>query len=334
MSIIFFLLLLSSCISSVLSADVNDGLVLLKIKEQLGNPQELSNWVEGFQFCGGLPYGSGNVECTSTGRVRFLGIQHIKGPAAPFPEAICNLTELQGLSLLSLYNLYGPIPSCVNQLSNLGLLNIQDTGLSSLPESLFLNHQKLTNLIVTSNVFSGSIPASLSTIPTLYYVDLTNNSLKGSIPPDLVHGQYTYLFLSDNRFTGEIPKSYQWLPLSVIDVRNNKLTGDPSFLFNKENILTIDLSHNNFEFDFSNVEISETLSYLHLGFNKIYGKIPQSIASTNRFFFLDLRDNKLCGEIPQRQDFPWQPSDASIFADNKCLCGSPLPPCCKAGPAP
>ncbi|KAJ1695142.1 hypothetical protein LUZ63_011840 [Rhynchospora breviuscula] len=334
MSIIFFLLLLSSCTSSVLSADVNDGLVLLKIKEQLGNPQELSNWVDGFQFCGGLTSGNGQVQCTSTGRVKLLALQGITAPAAPFPEAICDLTELEALILSFVYNLYGPIPSCINQLSNLHLLDVEYTGLSSLPEFLFLNHQKLTNLILSSNAFSGSIPASLSTIPNLYHLDLTNNSLKGSIPPDLVRGQYTYLYLSDNRLTGEIPKSYQWTPLSSIYVRNNKLTGDPSFLFSKENIFWIDLSNNNFEFNLSNVEISETLTYLYLGFNKIYGNIPKSIASSDHFINLDFRDNKLCGEIPQREGFPWQPSDASIFADNKCLCGSPLPPCYKAGPAP
>ncbi|KAJ3688567.1 hypothetical protein LUZ61_017731 [Rhynchospora tenuis] len=338
MSIIFFLLLLSSCTSSVLSADVNDGLVLLKIKEQLGNPQELSNWVEGFQFCGGLAYtGSyGQVECTSTGRVKHLAIQSIMtAPAAPFPEAICDLTELEALTINFLYNLYGPIPSCVNQLSNLFTFDIERTGLSgSLSESLFLNHQKLQYLILSSNAFSGSIPASISTIPTLKDLDLTNNSLNGTIPPDLVRGPDSSLLLNENRLTGEIPKCYQWVPLGWFTVSNNKLTGDPSFLLSKENILVINLSHNDFEFDLSDVEISKTISILDLGFNKIYGKIPQSIATGDHFIDLDVRNNELCGDIPQRKVLPWQPYEAANFADNKCLCGSPLPPCDNPGPAP
>ncbi|KAJ1695141.1 hypothetical protein LUZ63_011839 [Rhynchospora breviuscula] len=334
MSIIFFLLLLSSCTSCVLSADVNDGLVLLKIKEQLGNPQELSNWVEGFQYCGGSAFSNNaQMQCDNNGRVNYLVLQVITA-SAPFPEAICDLTELEGLTINSLYNLYGPIPSCINQLSNLHLFDIERTGLSSLPELLFLNHEKLHDLILSSNAFSGSIPASLSTIPTLNHLDFSNNSLKGTIPPDLVHGQYATLFLNDNRLTGEIPKCYLWVPLGSIYARNNKLTGDPSFLFNKENIYAIDLSHNDFEFDLSNVEISKSLRSLYLGFNKIYGNIPQSIASADHYIDLDFRNNKLCGEIPQRQIFPWQPFEASIFADNKCLCGSPLPPCKNPGSAP
>ncbi|KAJ4773156.1 Polygalacturonase inhibitor 1 [Rhynchospora pubera] len=336
MSIIFFLLL-SSCTSSVLSADVNDGLVLLKIKEQLGNPQELSNLAEVYQHCGGTTFNfHGEIQCDNNGRIHYLTLLSITA-SAPFPEAICDLTELEGLSLLSLYNLYGPIPSCISQLSNLNLLDIERTGLSgSLPESLFLNHQKLKYLILTSNAFSGSIPTSLSTIPTLSDLDLSNNSLTGTIPPDLVHGQDAAISLNDNRLTGEIPKCYQWLPLHGISVRNNELNGDPSFLFNKENIIGIDLSHNDFEFDLSNVEISKSLRSLYLGFNKIYGNIPQSIASAHADYLidLDLRNNNLCGEIPQSQVAPWQPFEASIFADNKCLCGSPLPPCQNPGPAP
>ncbi|KAJ4773159.1 Polygalacturonase inhibitor protein [Rhynchospora pubera] len=342
MNIIFCLLLLSSCTSSVLSADVNDGLVLLKIKEQLGNPQELSNWVEGFQFCGGSAFSTNNfvIQCTSTGHVKKLIIEDIMAPSAPFPEAICDLAELEELNLVLLYNLYGPIPSCISQLSNLNFFSIYSTGLSgSLPESLFLNHQKFTDLILSSNAFSGSIPASLSTIPNLHYLDLSNNSLTGTIPPelvhgqDLVHGQLVSLKLSDNRLTGEIPKCYQWLPLSTIDIHNNQLTGDPSFLLSKENIYIIDLSHNDFEFDLSNVEISKTLRGLNLGFNEVYGKVPQSIASAHFYNNLDLRNNKLCGEIPQREAYPWQPFEVSIFANNKCLCGSPLPPCYNPGPA-
>ncbi|KAJ4778950.1 Polygalacturonase inhibitor [Rhynchospora pubera] len=333
MSIIFFLLLLSSCTSSALFVDVNDGLVLLKIKEQLGNPQELSNWVEGFHFCG--TYSNGQVECTSTGRVKHLDFQDIMAPAAPFPEAICDLTELEALTIEFLYNLYGPIPSCVNQLSNLHTFAIERTGLSgSLSESLFINHPKLEFLILSSNAFSGLIPASLSTIPILKLLDLSNNSLNGTILPDLVRGQDSSLHLDNNRLTGEIPKCYQWVPLESFSVSNNKLTGDPSFLLSKENIFVINLSNNDFEFDLSNVEISETVSVLDLSFNKIYGKIPQSIATADHFIRLDFRNNELCGEIPQRKVVAWQPYEAANFADNKCLCGSPLPPCYNPGPAP
>ncbi|KAJ3688569.1 hypothetical protein LUZ61_017733 [Rhynchospora tenuis] len=166
MYVIFFLLLLSSCTSC---ADINDGLALLKIKEQLGNPEGLSTWVEGFDFCNeSANTWASHIECTSTGRVRSLRINNMREISAPFPKAICDLAELEALYLELLLNLFGPIHSCIDQLSNLETVSIYRTGLSGyLPQ--FINHRKLTKLILSRNGFFGSIPSSLSAIPTLNY---------------------------------------------------------------------------------------------------------------------------------------------------------------------
>ncbi|KAJ4785837.1 Polygalacturonase inhibitor [Rhynchospora pubera] len=106
MYVIFLLLLLSSCTSS---ADINNGLALLKIKEQLGNPEGLSTWVEGFDFCNdSANTWAAHIDCTSSGRVRNLRISNMREIYAPFPKAICNLppdlVHGSGATLIVNYN--------------------------------------------------------------------------------------------------------------------------------------------------------------------------------------------------------------------------------------
>ena len=85
MSTIFFMLFLLSFTSSVLSTK-DDEIVLLKIKEQLGNPNILQSWVQGFNFCDLSASTSSAyiiIGCTSTGRVRILIMENLD-ITAPF----------------------------------------------------------------------------------------------------------------------------------------------------------------------------------------------------------------------------------------------------------
>ncbi|XP_078150795.1 polygalacturonase inhibitor 1-like [Carex rostrata] len=331
MAIIFLLLILSSCTSLVLSTDQNDVLVLLKIKEQLGNPDFLSAWVDGFDFCNNHtndPVIHVYVSCTSTGRVNAFSISiYLWSPlSAPFPQAICDLTELE---YLSLYNVpfFGPI-TCVDRLINLREISLSRTFLGGpIPE--FPNHNNLTSIYFDMNSFSGSIPPSLSKLPNLKILNLRWNFLTGSIPPGLVPS--VLLDLSENGLTGKIPRCYEWVNFSTLILRKNQLSGDASFLFGLHKTVTyMDLSYNQLAFDLSDVIIPEHLFSLDLSFNQIYGKVPKSIASASELQSLDLKFNSLCGEIPQGGFM----SRFNSYDHNRCLCGTPLPPCYNSAPAP
>jgi Leucine rich repeat N-terminal domain len=330
MSIIFLLLLLiSSCTSvSYSKDDKDDGEVLLRIKEQLGNPRELGSWVKGSDFCH-WP----SIMCTSTSRVNYLVLGNYgTNLSAPFPPAVCDLTELIDLTVFRVM-FYGPIPSCINRLTNLIRLYIAETKLSG-PLPGFPFHQKLNGITISGNQISGSIPSSLSTLPNLMYLDLSSNYLTGAIPPGLVHNSSSVLLLFNNSLTGEIPKCYGWVDFNVFHVGENQLSGDASFLFgNQKPAYAIFLSSNQFEFDLSNVQIPQNLSVLDLGDNKIWGKVPDSLASADRLYYLNLSYNKLCGEIPQGGQL-WR-FNANSYVNNACLCGKPLQPCFAAlAPAP
>ncbi|KAJ3700763.1 hypothetical protein LUZ61_004468 [Rhynchospora tenuis] len=333
MSITFFLLFLLCCTSSVLSAR-DDETVLLKIKKQLGDPDVLQSWIMGFDFCNASDNAAKNywyITCTSTGRVLSFALQNLD-ITVPFPDAICELTELEDLVLYHNPGFYGPIPSCITQLANLSQLDIVGTSLSgSIPS--FYNHANLKLIMLSHNQLSGTIPSSFSTLPNLNFLDLSSNYLTGTIPPELVHTSYPSLVLSNNNLTGELPKCYGWVNFDIFDVGNNQLSGDASFLFGKQkNAFKIVLANNGFDFDLSYVELQDNLNWLDLSHNKIYGKVPDSFATVPSLWNADLSFNRLCGELPQG-GIMWRFS-AAVFADNTCLCGYPLPPCSTSAPAP
>ncbi|GJN27278.1 hypothetical protein PR202_gb15287 [Eleusine coracana subsp. coracana] len=135
------------------------------------------------------------------------------------------------------------------------------------------------------------------------------------------------LQLDGNRLSGTIPRSYRFERNSMeFRVANNRLTGDASFLFGRHKTVsgTIDLSGNNFRFNLTGVEMPMHLGFLNLSHNRIYGGVPVSLRES-RVSVLDLSYNELCGEIPTGGHMVQ--FKAAAYEHNKCLCGTPLPPC-------
>ncbi|KAJ3700069.1 hypothetical protein LUZ61_003774 [Rhynchospora tenuis] len=189
----------------------------------------------------------------------------------------------------------------------------------------FLSRTNLSALDLSNNKFSGPIPLSLTKLSNLRYLDLRGNSLSGTIPPGLLHGTFRFMYLARNKLSGEIPEDYGNGDMDMIDLSHNRLTGNPSFLFNITIPTTkIDLSWNLLEFDLTRVVLPHNLDYLDLSHNKIKGKVPKSLQDV-KLSFLNLSYNELCGEIPNRRFMVRH--QAESYLHNKCLCGTPLPPC-------
>jgi Leucine rich repeat len=335
MSLILFLLFLLSCTSpNLLAARYDDETALLKMKQQLGNPDILSGWVKGFDFCETAATRDSAVvytTCTDTGRLYSLQMKNLDINAS-FPDAICSFTALESLEIYHFPGLHGSIASCITKLSNLSLVVMVETSLSgSVPRFSKNTNLKVINL--SKNQLSGKIPPSFSTLPNLVSLDLSSNYLTGAIPPGIIPGSWSMLFLTNNNLTGEIPKTYSSSDLWIFDVGNNQLHGDASFLFGKQKIaVNIGLANNNFEFDLSHVDFSDKLFILNLSHNKIYRRVPESFATAAGLQYPDLSFNRLCGELPQGGDMGR--FSAAVFANNTCLCGYPLPPCFNSAPAP
>ncbi|XP_072980426.1 polygalacturonase inhibitor 1-like [Typha angustifolia] len=319
---LFFLITLANRASAAVCHE-SDHVTLLKIKKNWGNPAFLSTWIPSTDCCTW-----DHIVCSDEGRVEYLGLS-FANVSGRIPPAIGDLSELTSLEIAYIPRLTGPIPSSFAKLSNLASLLIRVTSFSGPIPEFLANCTNLAALTLSNNKISGPIPRFLSTLPSLGDLDLGFNSFSGAIPPNLLHGQYGLsLTLSNNKLTGEIPRSYGDDGLDAMDLSHNRLRGDPSFLFGiGKHTRSIDLSWNELEFDLTHVILPHYLNHLDLSHNRINGSIPKSLKGLNNLGYLNLTYNRLCGEIPTGRYMEWHSADC--YLHNKCLCGTPLPPCQK-----
>ncbi|GFS36666.1 leucine-rich repeat transmembrane protein kinase family protein [Actinidia rufa] len=120
------------------------------------------------------------------------------------PSSISRLQYLTNLDLRC-NNLSGPIPDSIGSLSSLLELQLGENKLNGKIQSMPENLQIALNL--SSNLFEGPIPQTLSKLTGLEVLDLSNNRFSGKIPDFLVQmASLTELALSNNLLFGEIPK--------------------------------------------------------------------------------------------------------------------------------
>ncbi|XP_078166922.1 receptor-like protein 18 [Carex rostrata] len=235
MSMIFLLLLIPYCIFPVLSAQ-DDGLVLLKIKEQLHTSESyLSSWVKGFNFCNGFVNDQSHVyiDCTSTGRVRTLDFH------STVPEFLNNknLTRIE----ISSSGLYGPIPPSLSALPNLETLDLSWNFLNgTIPAELA--HNPPANLILRGNKMWGQLPRCWGNYVS---IDLSHNYFSGDA--SVLFGKQntvTYIDLKFNHFEFNLSNVVFPEKLTKLDLSYNKIYGNVPESLNRHAMLNLDLSNN------------------------------------------------------------------------------------------
>lgn len=136
-------------------------------------------------------------------------------------------------------------------------------------------------------------------------LNLTNMGLKGEFPRGLRGcSSLVGLDLSHNELTGPIPSDISTLlPYATsIDLSNNKFNGEiPPSLAN-----------------------CSYLNSLRLDNNMLSGHIPQELGQLQRIRNISFANNNLSGPVPL-----FQPGLTCVdcYANNRELCGGPLPPC-------
>ncbi|XP_047051743.1 polygalacturonase inhibitor 1-like [Lolium rigidum] len=310
-------------VSSAMDCDGDDRAALLRVKSQLGDPVQLLSWLPSTNCCAWEPPA---VFCSAAGRVTGLALSSLDGVRAPVPPALGELPELVILQVQSVRGLSGPIPPSLANLTRLEDLNIAGTSISGPVPGFLAGIATLRTIVIADGKLAGSIPACLSSLPELRYLDLSGNMLTGAIPPGLLHGSFRFLILANNRLTGEIPADLGDADVDTLDLSRNRLAGDPSpFLFSMTKAAAkMDLSWNELEFDMTDVRFPHHLRYLDLSHNRINGSVPKSLRDV-RVDHFDVSYNGLCGEIPAGRFMELHGPDC--YDQNKCLCGTPLPPC-------
>ncbi|OWM82147.1 hypothetical protein CDL15_Pgr001721 [Punica granatum] len=183
--------------------------------------------------------------------------------------------------------------------------------------------QFLRTLDLSSNSLNGSLPSTLfSTATDLRFLDLSNNRISGHIPEMI--GQLTnlqLLNLSDNGLSGNLPDNLTSLQnLTVVSLRNNYFNGSvPSqFSYVRDLDLSSNLISGSLPPDFG----GDNLNFLNMSYNNLSGEIPPKFASRiPGNATLDLSFNNLTGEIPESVSFLNQESHS--FSGNPGLCGVP-----------
>jgi hypothetical protein len=326
---VVLVLLLSSLLAAAKKEKVrchsDDKAALLAVKAALGNPYHFASWTPDTPCCDWY-----DVDCDpSTARVVGLSVFQDANLTGTIPDAVAGLTHLAELMFHHLPGISGTIPPAIAKLSNLSFLTISWTSVSGPVPSFLAALTKLSQLDLSFNSLSGSIPASLAALPNLNSIDISRNRLTGTLPPLLFSKlspssqQPAYLRLSHNNLTGSIPAQFTAVSFAQVDLSRNAFTGDASPLFGAAKPLQqLDLSRNAFSFNLSGVVLPEQLDAMDVSHNVIYGGIPAQVANLTNLQLFNVSYNRLCGQVPTVARF-----DAYSYLHNKCLCGTPLPPC-------
>lgn len=153
------------------------------------------------------------------------------------------------------------------------------------------------------------IPSSLWSLVDILAINLSSNSLQGSLPSGI--GDLKVLVeidLSNNQLSGHIPDSIEDLKnLAYLSLAVNRLRGPiPQFL-----------------------GLSVALEFLDLSRNKLSGVIPKSLEELCYLIYFNVSFNQLEGEIPGAGSFA--NFTAQSYLKNKALCGAAILQHCRTG---
>ncbi|RWR80411.1 LRR receptor-like serine/threonine-protein kinase GSO1 [Cinnamomum micranthum f. kanehirae] len=203
------------------------------------------------------------------------------------PSFLSNLSSVQEIDVGS--NLFDGVVSLsmFSKLSDLSTLILSDNKqLEVETEPLtWVPSFQLTSLHLAKcnlNKHHGNmIPSFISTQLILVELDLSHNSLKGSIPTWMFYNVSNLLELKNNMFSGQFLQhsaDFNFSSLKVLDISDNNVHGSLPDNFG---------------------ELFPDLTLIHMSNNSLQGNIPPSFGEMLSLELLDLSNNNLTGEIPQ-----------------------------------
>lgn len=159
---------------------------------------------------------------------------------------------------------------------------------------------RVHNLDLRNNGLAGSIPPDIGKLEDMAGLFLSDNELTGSIPAEIGRlSRLEYLDLGSNGLTGMIPPLGH-LPLVSIRLVDNRLTGSiPIELGRLFRLKRLNLGYNMLT-GLIPAELGQLslLDDLDLGANLLTGPIPAELGQLSRLENLRLSENGLTGAIP------------------------------------
>ncbi|KAK2377169.1 putative LRR receptor serine/threonine-protein kinase [Trifolium repens] len=252
---------------------------------------------------GTIPSSLGNVSSLQT---MSLSYNHLQGS---IPYSLGRLSSLKFLSLTS-NNLSGEIPHSLYNLSNIQFFDLGENKLfGRLPSNMNLVFPKLVDFLIGQNQITGNFPSSISNLTELRRIDIGENSFNGPIPITLgrLNKLDTFLIGINNFGSGRahdldfLSPLTNCTQLSTLIFNGNRFGGElPELIGNFSTLLSkFGIGYNQI-YGVIPESIGQLIGLTYLGFdhNLFEGIIPYSIGKLNNLVVLAFHGNKLSGNIP------------------------------------
>ncbi|CAL4971256.1 unnamed protein product [Urochloa decumbens] len=152
---------------------------------------------------------------------------------------------------------------------------------------------------LSDNHLTGTIPLGIGNITLLQSLDISTNHLVGELPAS-ISTALTNLILSDNNITGTMATFCQLNRLQILDLSYNQLFGElPSCIWTLKYLQVLDLSSNTLVGEVTTmINSTSSLISLHLSNNNFTGSFSTMLKNFKNLTILDLGNNKISGIIP------------------------------------
>jgi hypothetical protein len=187
-----------------------------------------------------------------------------------------------------------------------GRVSDLELSLNNLTGSLPASIGDLTGLEVLwldNNSLTGSLPADVGDLVLMDWFDVSNNQLSGSLPAGIGNwAAANLIFLDHNQFSGSIPSTFDssLAQISILALHNNQLSGSiPPELGSAAPLNGLSL-HNNQLSGSIPPELGglTSLAYLQLHNNRLTGSLPSELGDLVNLDRFEVQNNALEGDIP------------------------------------